>query len=157
MVTKKLKKVNKPAKPEVDVTEEIRLDWECATRFNKLIWSKWPKSVESIVGLCEWLEKKGYVVRYKIPMAGHSMHTRRWAVDLLIDEQETIFQIFHPEGLPKDEKVCEKLRREYQQAQRSGLVCMTNMDEFDGNSLLFVLFREKGTANCLVFITYSSI
>lgn len=137
--------------------EEVRLDWECATRFNKLIWSKWPKSVESIGSLCEWLEKKGYVVRCKIPMAGRLMQTRRWAVDLLIDERETIFQIFHPEGLPKDEKVRERLRREYQQARRSGLVCMTNMDEFDGNSLLFALFREKGTSNCLVFVTYSSI
>jgi len=155
-MTMKSKKVNKPAKQKVDVAdEEVRLDWECATRFNKLIWSKWPKSVESIGGLCEWLEKKGYVVRCKIPMAGRSMHTRRWAIDLLVDEQETIHQIFHPEGLPKDGKVRERILREYRQSQRSGLVCTTHMDEIDGNSLLFALFREKGTSNCLVFVTYT--
>lgn len=149
------KRSDKKRERNFDPEEETRLDWECATRFNKLIWSKWPKSVESVRGLCEWLRKKGYVARWRMPYAGNCATVKKTLLDLYVAEHETICELFKPyDKLPDDEEIRSQMISEYRMAQRSGLVCTSYIDEFNGGAMGFALFRDPGTSNCLVYVVY---
>lgn len=138
----------------IDLGKETERDWECAARFNKIVWSVWPKSNKTMFGLADWLRKKGYVVRWRMPMASDGMNTTKWLMDLMIGEKESIHDLFHHEKLPSNEKVKKQVIAELRLAQRSRLVCTSSINESNGESFLFALFREIGTMKCLVFFTY---
>ena len=146
-----------------DQNAETELDWKCAARFNKLIWGKWPKSVgRSMFGLSEWLQKKGYVVREKIPFAAYTWTVKKTLLDLCIAEREMIDKIFEPTGITEEEQRdredCERERErmisEWRSAQRSRLIAMSYIAESNGGAYCFALFREPGTENCFVYVVY---
>lgn len=156
---KKLNKVTKTTaftdgedtKP-LDLWEESRLDWVCAQRFNKIIWSKWPDSMR---GLYEVLQKKGYVVRHNFPAAGFQTTVKKHLMDLYVAEEETINQLFYvsSRGID-DEKIRKQVMNEFRLAQKSRLIYTTYLSESDGGAVAFALFRKPGTETCLVYVMH---